>query len=501
MEDEDFNKNCWFLLGPTGIGKTFVSLKLGQKYNNQIVNTDAFSLYKEASIMTAKATKQEQLLVKHRMIDILDLFDINYHQKLFKKDALNEINSIQKNGQIPLVVGGTNYFVECLLFNRTNDINEEDNNEDNNNYDPIEILSQKLNNKTLVDKIKQIKADNKDNIDICYTKLNEYLNEALYNNIINNNDIINILFILDEKIHNFYNQNDIRRIINAISYNIAYDKRKSDVLKNQNIKLNFDKSKIIILLPKDINELLKRITSRIDTMIEEGFSEIIYIFNKFTINKKQLNFELGVLQSIGYKEFYDLYKLLDVNLINDIYTFHLKEINSESNNNIINYNKNILENIINKNIELKNMFNICRQKLINNTLNYAKYQIKFIKKRILPFIDKYQIIEINEYSKDIYNKEYIPKIIDYLNNDQYVININGDININKIENWKKYYCDICNCELNGENEYNSHMKSNKHKKKKDNLRKKEKQQKNLKEKKDIDKIENQINKINIDDKE
>jgi hypothetical protein len=45
------------------------------------------------------------------------------------------------------------------------------------------------------------------------------------------------------------------------------------------------------------------------------------------------------------------------------------------------------------------------------------------------------------------------------------------------------------------------MKSNKHKKKKDNLRKKEKQQKNLKEKKDIDKIENQINKINIDDKE
>ena len=241
MEDEDFNKYCWFLFGSTGIGKTYVSLKLGQKYNNQIVNTDAFSLYKEASIMTAKATKQEQLLVKHRMIDILDLFDINYHQKLFKKDALNEINSIQKNGQIPLVVGGTNYFVESLLFNRTSDINEEDNNENNNNYDPIEILSQKLNNKTLVDKIKQIKSDNKNNIDICYTKLNEYLNEALNNNIINNNDIINLLLILDEKIHNFYNQNDIRRIINAISYNIAYDKRKSDVLKNQNIKLNLIK--------------------------------------------------------------------------------------------------------------------------------------------------------------------------------------------------------------------------------------------------------------------
>ena len=230
-------------------------------------------------------------------------------------------------------------------------------------------------------------------------------------------------------------------------------------------------------------------------MIEEGLSEIIYIFNKFNINKKEINFELGVLQSIGYKEFYDLYKSLDNNLINEIYTFHLKEINNESNDNIKNYNKNIIENIINKNEKLKNIFDICRQKLINNTLNYAKYQIKFIKKRILPFIDKYKIIEINDYSKDIYIKEYIPKIIEYLNNEEFVINSLGDITKNKMEDWKKYFCDICNCELNGENEYNSHMKSNRHKKRKDNLRKKAKY-----ENYNINKIEEKINKINIDDK-
>ena len=304
--------------------------------------------------------------------------------------------------------------------------------------------------------------------------MNEYFNEILNNNIIDKNEIINILSILDEKGYNFYNSNDIRRIINNISYNIAYEIRKSDFLKNQKIQLNFDKSKVIILLPKDINELLKRITKRIDTMIEEGFSEIIYIFNKFNINKKEINFELGVLQSIGYKEFYELYKALDVNLINDIYSFHLKEINNESNDSIKKYNKEILENVINKNQKLKNIFDECRNKLINNTLNYAKYQIKFIKKRILPFIDKYQIIEIKEYSKEVYNKEYIPKIMNYLNNDAFMVNIIGDINKNKMEDWKKYFCEICKCELNGENEYNNHMKSNKHKKKKDNLRKKEK---------------------------
>ena len=494
MEDINYKQNCWFLLGPTGIGKTFVSLKLGQKYNNVILNTDAFSLYKEASIMTAKATKKEQLLVKHKMLDILDLFDINYHQKMFQKDALNEIDIIQKNGQIPLVVGGTNYFVECLLFNYTNNENQEN---INDNYNAIDILNKNMNdnNKIIITNIKQIKSDNINNNDICYTKLNEYLNEYLKNNISNKTDIINLLNLLDEKCYNFYNANDIRRIINAISFIISNDQRKSDILKNQKIKLNFDKTKIVILLPKDLNKLLNRITERIDSMIEEGLSEIIYIFNKFNINKKEINFELGVLQSIGYKEFYDLYKSLDNNLINEIYTFHLKEINNESNDNIKNYNKNIIENIINKNEKLKNIFDICRQKLINNTLNYAKYQIKFIKKRILPFIDKYKIIEINDYSKDIYIKEYIPKIIEYLNNEEFVINSLGDITKNKMEDWKKYFCDICNCELNGENEYNSHMKSNRHKKRKDNLRKKAKYENH-----NINKIEEKINKINIDDK-
>ena len=495
MEDIDYKQNCWFLLGPTGIGKTFVSLKLGQQYNNIIVNTDAFSLYKEASIMTAKATKQEQQLVKHKMIDILDLFDINYHQKMFQKDALNEISIIQKNGQIPLVVGGTNYFVECLLFNYTNDNNQENINDNYNTIDAIDILNKNMNdnNKLIISNLKQIKLDNINNKDICYTKLNEYLNEFLKSNIANKNDIINLLNLLDEKSYNFYNANDIRRIINAISYIIANDQRKSDILKNQKIKLNFDKTKLVILLPKDIDKLLNRITERIDSMIEEGLSEIIYIFNKFNINKKELNFELGVLQSIGYKEFYDLYKSLDNNLINEIYSFYLKEINNESNDNIKKYNKNIIENIINKNKELKNIYDSCRQKLINNTLNYAKYQIKFIKKRIIPFIDNYQIIEINDYSKEIYIKEYVPKIIEYLTNEEFVINSLGDINKNKMEYWKKYFCDICNCELNGENEYNSHMKSNRHKKRKDNLRKKAKNEIN------INKIEEKINKINIDD--
>ena len=227
------NNCCWFLLGPTGIGKTFVSLKIGQYFNNQIINTDAFSLYKEASIMTAKATKKEMSLVKHRMIDILDLFNINYHQKIFKKDALNEINSVFKNGQIPLVVGGTNYFVESLLFNYEDEQNLEKNVDINNLNNSIEeleknefIKSIKIdNNRSFLDDIKQIKNENK-NKDECYTKINSYLNVTFNDKNKNQKDLIKILSVIDEKSSNFYNDNDIRRIINSISYFIAYNQKK-----------------------------------------------------------------------------------------------------------------------------------------------------------------------------------------------------------------------------------------------------------------------------------
>ena len=293
------NQNCWFLLGPTGIGKSFVSLYLGQLYKNVIINTDAFSLYKEASIMTAKVSKEDQNKVQHKMIDILDLFNINYNQYLFKKDALTEINLIFKNNQIPLIVGGTNYFIECLLFNYNN-ISDNNNNINNNEekYNPIEIMindekikHMKLNDNTnsiyLLDEIKKIQNEvniNNNNKDECYIKLNEYLNNKINKGEINKSDILYILSVLDEKYSLFYNENDIRRIINVIAHNIIYSLKKSDIIKNQKINLNFDKTKIIILFPKDLNELLKQITSRIDTMIENGLSEIIYIFHKFIIN-------------------------------------------------------------------------------------------------------------------------------------------------------------------------------------------------------------------------
>ena len=60
ISKEKNNNKFLFILGPTGIGKTFVSLNISKKLNGIIINSDAFSLYKEADVMTAKATEEEK---------------------------------------------------------------------------------------------------------------------------------------------------------------------------------------------------------------------------------------------------------------------------------------------------------------------------------------------------------------------------------------------------------------------------------------------------------
>ena len=97
------NNKIIFLLGPTGIGKTFVSLEIANELKGEIINTDAFSLYKEANIMTAKATLNEREKVKHRMIDVEDLFDDKYNLNYFKNEAEKEIDNVFVENKIPVI--------------------------------------------------------------------------------------------------------------------------------------------------------------------------------------------------------------------------------------------------------------------------------------------------------------------------------------------------------------------------------------------------------------
>lgn len=102
------------IVGPTAIGKTSLAINLAQKLNAQIVSGDSMQVYQEVSIGTAKATAEEQKQVKHYLVDTRSIFAA-YSVKDFVDQAKSAINEIADSGHLPMLVGGTGFYVNALL--------------------------------------------------------------------------------------------------------------------------------------------------------------------------------------------------------------------------------------------------------------------------------------------------------------------------------------------------------------------------------------------------
>lgn len=103
-----------FIVGPTAVGKTRLSLSLAKTFNGEIISGDAMQFYQGLDIGTAKATKDEQKQVKHHLLDILkpdDLFSVAKYQRLVRKT----IKEIQARNHLPIVVGGSGLFVQAIM--------------------------------------------------------------------------------------------------------------------------------------------------------------------------------------------------------------------------------------------------------------------------------------------------------------------------------------------------------------------------------------------------
>lgn len=102
------------LSGPTGVGKTSLSLELASAINGEIVSADSMQVYKGMDIGTAKATLQERMQVAHHLIDILDVSQ-KYNVVDFYHDAMAALSDICHRGKVPIVVGGTGFYIRALL--------------------------------------------------------------------------------------------------------------------------------------------------------------------------------------------------------------------------------------------------------------------------------------------------------------------------------------------------------------------------------------------------
>ncbi|XP_036888417.1 tRNA dimethylallyltransferase isoform X2 [Sturnira hondurensis] len=104
------------ILGATGTGKSTLALQLGQRLGGEIVSADSMQVYEGLDIITNKVSSQDQRLCRHHMISFVDPLVTNYTVVDFRNKATALIEDIFARDKIPIVVGGTNYYIESLLW-------------------------------------------------------------------------------------------------------------------------------------------------------------------------------------------------------------------------------------------------------------------------------------------------------------------------------------------------------------------------------------------------
>ena len=102
------------IVGPTAIGKTSLAISLAKELNGEIVSGDSMQVYQEVAVGTAKATPAEQAEIKHYLIDQHSVFD-DYSVKNFVDEAIDAISEIAQKGKLPILAGGTGFYVNALL--------------------------------------------------------------------------------------------------------------------------------------------------------------------------------------------------------------------------------------------------------------------------------------------------------------------------------------------------------------------------------------------------
>jgi len=231
------------ITGPTGVGKTKLSIELAKIYNGEIINADSMQIYIGLDIGTAKIKEDEKENIPHHLFNIKSIEE-EYSIYNYQTDCRKIIEQIKKKNKTPILVGGTGLYIKSALYNYKLDYNNNINNYDN------------LSTEELYNKLITIDKDSIDKID----------------------------------------KNNRRRLINAINY---YERNNSSITTNKTNELLYDS--IFIGLTTDRKNLYNIINNRVDKMIKEGLINEVSKFHQKNIYTKPLT------GGIGYKELYDYF--------------------------------------------------------------------------------------------------------------------------------------------------------------------------------------------------
>ena len=243
-------KKIIVIIGPTGVGKTKLSVELAKKMNGEIINADSMQVYKSLDIGTAKIKEDEKQGIPHHLFDICDVTD-NYTIFDYQRDARCCIDDILSRGKTPILVGGSGLYIKAALYDYK--LNDEDFHSEFDDLTNEEILEEikkvhdtdiHVNNrKRLVRELNKIKNNTVYSSDIMKPLYDIEViglttdRERLYEIINHRVDIMQEEGLVDE-VENLYKQNlRTKAIMTGIGYKELYQYFDGEISLNEALDL------------------------------------------------------------------------------------------------------------------------------------------------------------------------------------------------------------------------------------------------------------------------
>lgn len=453
------------ILGATACGKSKLAIELARQFCGEIISADSMQVYNGLDIVTNKVTDEEQRQAKHHMINIIDPSQ-RFSVVDFQYQSLNIINNLLKKDSLPIVVGGTNYYIESLLWKSFIIGPTLDSTKRLHEKAEDEISFDTLNKTTLIDSeneiLSKLNGDSYVHTEEDLLEVGKFFMKPIYNDAfghISSEKLWSILEQVDPEAAHMYHPNDKRRIIRCLQIIQEKHENYSQLLKNKNISgeqgktslggpLRFNKT-CILWLSCDNTILDKKLDDRVEQMLSQGLlSELSKFHEKYNSHRirnkdDKPDYEKGLFQTIGFKEFHDYL---------------------------------VMEPEIKETAEGQKVLKRSIEEMKISTRQYARRQMKWIRRRFLqaegkrdlPLVFKLNVaFNEEEWTKQV--KEPAIEIVDSLINETAISDNLLDLKQKAeeqavINNPGKFYCEICDRTFIGTHYIEEHLKSRRHRK-------------------------------------
>lgn len=239
------------LTGPTAVGKTKLSIALAKAVNGEIISADSMQVYRYMDVGSAKITPDEMDGVPHHLVDVLDPTE-DFNIVLFQQLAKKSMEEIYSKGRIPILVGGTGFYIQAI----TRDIDFTQSEQDDSYRQELEALAAEKGSSFLHD----------------------------------------MLASVDPKSAEDIHENNVKRVIRALEFYKQNGTRISEHNEEQKEHVSpYNLAYFVLNAPRPL--LYERIDARVDEMLKNGLVEEVKTLQRMGCHRGMVS-----MQGLGYKE-------------------------------------------------------------------------------------------------------------------------------------------------------------------------------------------------------